>query len=366
MKNIFFHFQQVGGANALLPLINFLNVDYNITISARDLVFCNLTKRGIDAIKLEIKTDTDTLLNHYSPDIVITDSIDLSRTSESIICKNIWKSSQIKNIPCIAYVDCWWAYKERFYLPGETITNLPDIIGVIDSVAQKEMLKCDFDKQHIEILGSPAYEILSLKKITQIEKKRELGYSKDVYIVIFVSQPMEKYFGSESEWGFTEKTVLKELIETLSYIPDNIKKSFLMVVLLHPEDDEHEISAIIKSENTDIKIVLSHSHRSLDYVIAGDLITGMFSILLSEAVILNRLVIPIQLNLKKQDMLITDKIGATVPVRKKQHLSSHFLKAIVNENYRRTLLCQQKKFEVVKDSIFRWKRTINRLTSRNG
>ena len=362
MKKILFHFQQVGGANALLPLIDVLYSDYNITITARDLVYFYLLNRGISVVKLKKQINTDKLLSKYSPDIVITDTIDLSRTSESIICKKIWKSSQKKCIPCIAYVDCWWAYRERFYLPGETYVYLPEVIGVIDSIACKEMIKCNFDKKHIEVLGSPIYEKLTLQKNSQKEKKNELGFSEDDFIIVFVSQPMEKYFGPESEWGFSEKTVLKDLIFTISTISEKIKKNLKIVVLLHPEDDELELSTIIKSANSNLIITLCNSKRSLDYIIAGDLITGMFSILLSEAVILKRLVIPIQLNLKKQDMLITNKVGATIPVRNKEEFLTHFIKAIKKKDYKQRLLSQQNNFVIVKNSTYRWVKIIRKLT----
>ncbi|KPA15172.1 hypothetical protein MHK_004639 [Candidatus Magnetomorum sp. HK-1] len=363
MKKIFFHFQQVGGANAILPLIDILNTNYDITITARSLVYHNLTKRGFNIINLNEKVNTEILLNHFSPDIVITDSIDLSRTSDTIICKKIWDSSKKKGIPCIAYVDCWWAYKERFYFPDETSANLPDLIGVIDSVAQQEMLRCDFDKNIIKILGSPLYEKLSKQKKDQSKEKQKLGFSNDNFLLIFVSQPFEKYFGSESEWGFTEKTVLNDLILTLTNIPESIRHSLTMVLLLHPEDDGDQIANIIKTYNLDFKIKLSKDNNTLNYILAGDLITGMFSILLSEAVILNRPVIPIQLNLKKQDMLITNKIGATTPVRKKDELISHFQEAIVNKNYCLNLLNQQKKFDIVLDACSRWVHLIKQLTS---
>ena len=47
MKHILFYFRQVGGANALMPLIKELEPKYNISIAGGNIVKNNLQQKGI-------------------------------------------------------------------------------------------------------------------------------------------------------------------------------------------------------------------------------------------------------------------------------------------------------------------------------
>jgi hypothetical protein len=300
-----------------------------------------------------------------SPDIVITDTIALYRNCDGIACRDFWTLSLKCGVPSIAYMDCWYAYRQRFFLPDEvTIPVLPDTIGVVDSIAGNEMIRLGFPEDRIKILGSPLYALLREKAgpadgDAKKNGKNHFGIPQDHFVLLFVSQEFEGHFGSVEEWGFTEITVFRDILECLKTLAPGFKNKLILNVLLHPEEEGRELMALSQNQSdVRIKFYKGESHK---HIIASDLVSGMFSILLSEAVILGRPVMSLQPNLKREDMLITNMVGATMPVRTHEQFYTHFLHSVVNPDYRAGILERQKKFVIVTDAIERWSNEIGML-----
>jgi hypothetical protein len=366
VKKILLSFQQVGGANALLPIIDKWTAKYEVIITGRKLVCDNLRRRGIKVHDYEglgwrngnCNKDS-TWFEKISPNLVITDTIDLMRASEGEACRDFWELAQKYAILSIAYVDCWWGYDKRFILPGEvTPPVLPNYIAVIDENAKKDILKSNYPEKMIAVLGSPRFEFISRharkngKGKRKDLKARALSKS-DNFIILFVSQPLEKVFGSSKTYGFTEKTVLTKLLKALSGFPEQLKKKLSLIVLLHPEENGDGLSGMIRGK-TEIDVTFRKEESPLDLILAADLVTGMSSILLAEAVIMGCLVISIQPNLKKEEILITNSIGATLSINDDEQLSNTLFEALVNEKYRDTILNRQNRFKIIADAYSRW------------
>jgi len=369
LKKILFHFQQVGGANALLPLIEHLKSEYDIIITGRKLVLKNLKKRRIrvytySEVGWTEKNDSE-WLKKSSPDIVITDSINLIRTSDGIACRNFWLFSKKFNIPCIAYVDCWWGYQERFILPGEVEASiLPDCIAMIDENAARDMLRNGFISKKVSVTGCPRFEYLYKKassdKRNQFFFKQIKGLQQDKFVILFVSQPVEKAFGNEKKWGFTEKTTLSAILRIIMKFSQKIKNSLSFVILLHPEDEEAKLRKIVKEQSKNINVIF-RKDNSPELLLASDLVIGMFSILLAEAVIMKRPVLSIQINRKREEILITNTIGATLSIDNYDSIFDTLYRSITSIKYRTFLLKKQQKFKIINDSINRWKILIEEL-----
>ena len=323
-KNILFNFQQMGGANALLPLIEHLEKTNNILITGRSLVCDNLAARNIPVKRHgELKSNgfyrisLSKCFNKFKPDILITDTIDLNRAPESIVCRSLWSCAKKESIPSVAYVDCWWGYDKRFLFPGElSPPAMPDGIAVIDEMARTDMINAGYDPIKITALGNPWFETLCKmnKNISDTPAlRKELNLLPDNFIILFVSQPLEKTFNGNKTYGFTEKNTLSALLESLNKLPQATRKAITLVILLHPEEDDSISKSVIIKANIDLDIRIKKNNQH-KLVRASNLVTGMFSMLLAEAVLLQRPVISIQLHLKKEEILITNKIGATKSV----------------------------------------------------
>lgn len=374
MNKILFCFQQVGGVNALLPLIREWEPRHEMVITGRKNVCDYMRRNNIPGIcdyeSLGWESGNDLHKNgewfsRLKPDLVITDTISFSRACDGVACRDFWALAREHGAPSMAYVDCWWAYKQRFMMPNESIIPiLPDTIAVVDDIAKSDMKRLGFPGKKIKILGSPLYSTLRRKAQLQGAEQKKMarlhfGMPQDCFLLLFASQQFEGHFGSSEEWGFTEITVFQDMLVCLQSLAPEFKSRLIFNVLLHPEEEGRELTAISHSvRDFPIKFYRGESHR---HISASDLVTGMFSILLSEAVILRRPVISIQPNLKREDMLITNMVDATVPVRTHEQFYTHFLRSIMDSEYRRQILNRQTKFRVVTDAYRRWNDEIERL-----
>ncbi len=372
MKKVLLYFSQVGGANALLPLLEEWETAYDTIITGRKLVCENLRNRGIEVSTHLDPQGREHAADHYtgwfenlSPDLVITDTIDFMRAPDGIVCRDLWYLAQRFGIPSIAYVDCWWGYDKRFLLPGETSPPiLPDRIAVVDNLAKEDIIKAGYPEQKVAVLGSPRFELLSKLAIANRHRakaalKEAAKLKSDSLILLFVSQPVEKVFGSAEAYGFTEKTTLAVLLKTLAEFPEDVQKRLSLIVLLHPEEDQDNLSrAVLGGGPRDISVEFRKEGNPLPFLLAADLVVGMFSIVLAEATILHVPVVSVQPNLKREEILITNAIGATLSVYDQDQLSHVLLDSLVNKNYRAALLERQDNFEVVADACSRWNRLV--------
>lgn len=374
MKKILISFLQTGGANALLPLLKKWESDYDMVITARELVCKNLRKLGFEVRNYPEASSEATLgsiakkwFEEHAPDLLITDTINLARTPDGKLCRQLWGMAAKYGVPSLAYVDCWWGYKERFQLPEETVPPvLPDKIAVVDDLAKDMMLDLGFLNETLVVLGNPRFEMFlngedGPKRIRENGLRRELGLTPDRFLILFVSQPLEKCGGTEEEWGFTEKTTLQAFLDVLKNFPPEIKKDVALLIVPHPEERRHELETIVENAGPGIKVLYRNLDPSLELIRASDLVLGMNSILLAEAVILKKPVLSIQLYQKREEVLVTNRIGATTVIRDPKQLFENLLKAVTEASYRKSLLEQQEGFRVVSDAISRWGNQVNQM-----
>ena len=371
MKKIFFYFQQAGGAQALMPLIRSLQTFCDVRIIGRKSIHQALSRIGIT---LETFDDLGwdggqtpvppPGFSNFHPDLIITDTIDFTRAEDGISGRYIWQWAKMLSIPSIAYVDCWWGYENRFRLPGEDGFQLiPDTIATIDDLARNDLIAAGFNPGKIVTLGSPWFDELNQlgKTLTDTTALRcELGIPSDRFVLLFVSQPLEKTFGSEQLYGFTERTTLCALLNSLNRLDEAVRSTLTLIILLHPEEDDTIPASVVSTFGKGIHTFIRKNdpHKM---VLASDLVTGMFSILLAEAVILKRPVISIQLNLKREEILITNRISATLSVNSEVDLSHQITEAIHSAEYRDARLRQQDSFETTPEAIMKWKHYIEKI-----
>ena len=375
MKKILFSFQQIGGVNALLPLIEKWRSCYDIIITGRDMVTADLQKRGIAVSTYKelgidpaaISTNSE-WFEKITPDIVITDTIDLKRTPDGIACREFWSLAARYGIPAIAYMDCWWGYNIRFRLAEEsTPLILPGFIAVVDRLAERDIIAAGFPAEKIIVLGSPKFEYLSsLRTENNRDSVRdELGLSRDKFIILFVSQPLEKTFGSSDYYGFTEKTTLSATLSVLGKYPTSVTANLSLIVLLHPEENEDSIREVIEHEAKWLEIEILKLHDPYRLLASADLVIGMSSILLAEAVIMKLPVLSVQLDMKLEEILITNAIGATLSINNYYQLKDVLYKTIMYNDFRANIISQQATFKIIIDTYERWNRFVNTLINRS-
>jgi hypothetical protein len=370
-KTVLMHFSQVGGFNSLKPLIDRWDQDFPLVITGRRQVCEHLQKRGVpvsnyDELGIENPMNSSDWqwFTRIAPGLVITDTINLSRVRDGAECRYFWSAARHFGVPSIAYVDCWWGYDERFLLPGEASPPiLPGCIAVIDEIAKQEMASRGYPEQKLWVSGSPWFQHLSTlaRQYDDIEKKKmktSFGIAGEKFVILFVSQPLEKTFGSEEVWGFTEITTFTALLAAIADLPFHLKEKIAVVILVHPEEDIDRLAPIAVRCKETIDIHFLRDNNPIDAVLMADLVTGMYSILLAEAVILRRPVISIQLNLQREEVLVTNTIGASVSINKQEELFEQLSMAVSSSQHRKQLLEKQEKFKIVTDAQLRWERVL--------
>lgn len=375
MKKILLSFQQVGGLNALLPLIEDLKTGYKVEITGslpirKAFPDCGMSIKKFSDLGWDVHHgDTDvSWMEDLDPHLVITDTINLARASNAIACRHLWAMAKRLGIPCIAYMDSWWGYRERFCFPHERIPPvLPDLIAAVDDLAMDALVDAGLPGHGIRVLGSPRFESLA-RDVARLDRqdsrlRKGMGWGEDRLIVTFVSQPLRRVLGSEDVWGFTEHSTLEAVLNVLGSMEGSEQKRIVLSVILHPEEDGDDLRALVKRQSLLPDVVFSRADEGFDYIVAADVVLGMFSILLTEAVILERPVLSVQLNLKKEDMLVTNMVGATNAVRSEEELKRVLPEILTSRQARHNLLIQQKKFSFVTDSLSRWRLEIDRHSS---
>lgn len=367
MKTIVLCFQQAGGANALLPLLREWQPKYQLTIICRSVVSESFGQQGVDCSTFEqvfghdyTRQDIARWFEALNPDLLITDTINLARVPESWVTNFLWEQAVLHAIPSIAYVDCWWGYGIRFFPePDSKKGVLPNMIVAIDDNARIEMIHEGLPAERINVLGSPRFEEIMQYQSRKSKSKaivQDLGIQDGDFLLTFVSQPLGK--DAVEKWGFNEETVFQAILESIGTYPE--MSSLKLVVILHPEEDEAALRGLSVQYNPGLDIIFYQGKDALDIIVASDLVLGMASILLVEAMLMKKPVLSIQPGLKREDMLVTNRIGATQLITSIAELKS-CLHPLLSEQQRRDELLQcQQIFAVVEDATKRWNAAVER------
>jgi hypothetical protein len=356
----------MGGANALLPFLRAPGFAADLTLIGRRVVCETLGRAGLSVRSFaecgwDRATDTGEEWLKGSPiDLVLTDTLRLERDANAVtICRKLWHAARAAAIPSIAYIDTWWEPDRRFRLGGEDRPAiLPDLIAVIDDMVRDELISDGYPAARVAVLGSPRFQALRSEPppvADPTDTKRR---------VVFVSQPFDR-LGGLGTWGLTQYSVLAALHGALIALPPALRDRLELTIALHPEDDAPAMRTFIRSwEGKAVRlgaVRLVDGAEALQAVRTADLVTGIMSIMLTEAVVIGVPVLSIQIGLTADDRLITNKMGATTPVRSTVELDARLSAALSDVRERQAMLAQQAQFAIVGDAEQRWCRAISDL-----
>ena len=164
-----------------------------------------------------------------------------------------------------------------------------------------------------------------------LKVKKDLRIDRDGYLIIFLSQ---SWFNSikqnpEENNGYNELTVLPQLENALYDL--NIDKMSLLVKI-HPREDLDQTRASLKGKLD--RVFFDKNYDTKHAILTSDLVTGMFSLSLIEAVYLDKNVISLQPGLTKEDRLVTNRSGLSIPVYKTEDIKPTLWKTIYDEDFK--------------------------------
>lgn len=327
-----------GGANTIIPLYKvLLEKGYQVFLYGKDTALKKYEQ--VPLPKNEIHEDLDVFIKRISPNIVITGTSANDKTE-----KNIWKECEKQNIPSFAILDQWLNYGVRFsnyglndiskFYNDKTYAYLPTKIIVMDEFARKEAINDGLPEERLVVCGQPYFEtLIGFKpKLT----REELGFKKNDFIITFASEPISKSYGEDANiLGYTEKSILKNVLDALS----EIDYAYKFVIRPHPKENLEDF------KNTNC--IIENKVQSQELIYHSDLVIGMSSMFLIEAILMNKAVLSVQIGLKIQNPFILDKIGVLKSIIDIYELKKQLREIIVNKNLLKY------NFEVIKNPVDR-------------
>lgn len=307
-----------GGARALAPVIARLLLSGDVDVVAlaylharsvwaeRDIAFSELASDG--------SLDVEAELVRTRPSIVVTatsvNSIDLETQFVAAAAR--------LGIPSVSVLDFWANYRQRFI---DTKGNLvlPDRIAIMDEASRAEMVALGFPPATLKVTGQPALEEIGLEARTISEAEQHstraaAGVPGTGQLVLFVSQPLA---GGPTDWGYSELTVIPDLIAALANIGRKRGERLELLIRPHPKETP---SRWATPDSDTLGVTVSTVGDRLRVAMAADLVVGMTSVLLVEACLLGCVVVSLQPGLRGTDSLPTNRLGASKAIYSKAAL----------------------------------------------
>lgn len=327
-KKILLFSRDPGGANTIFPLVGPLKKKgYVVLLYGKDMALKIYSDHGLSGLNIKDfmsgsdRGEIESWIRRISPDFIITGTSAYDFTE-----KYIWHTAKKLNIPSFAILDSWINYGLRFskytifesarYDKDKQHLFLPDKIMVMDEYAKGEMIKNGFDGSSIAVTGHPYFEeLLQMRLNFQPEDsgrlRNELGINVTDFLITFASEPISITYKEEDGqgfyWGYNEKTILTDILECLKCIAPFYANKITLLIKLHPKEDLTYYADHIDNNGIDkINILFNKETDALKLILSSDLICGMFSMFLTEAVILGKPVISVQTGLRRENPFILD------------------------------------------------------------
>lgn len=200
-----------------------------------------------------------------------------------------------RNVPSLTILDTWFNFASRFSgeTPEDRLAFLPDAIAVIDEACRRTMLAEGFPPELLHITGPGTPYLDSLARYAAapgpaLRAREGLGIGRDEALLLFASQPLSADYApapGHPDWlGYTEKTAFAGLLQALSLLgnPANLR----ILLKLHPREAAGGFDALAASSG--VPVLPGQDLGPREAVAACDIVVGMTTILLVEAVLMGK------------------------------------------------------------------------------
>lgn len=355
MKHILVFARDPGGANVVLPLVSELKKSYEVEVYAKEFALQRMKQELIDCydIELELQENSqEAVLNFVrvkAPDLIITGT-----SLDDYTERFLWEAAKILEIPSFAIVDQWMNLGIRFskydytgeeeYFKNKIHDFLPKKILVMDKIAKNELINEGIEENRIFITGQPHFDTVREKYDLSQEEKID----KDIVNIVFVSEPIVYDYDNGQEekkyWGYNEKTIFEALYQSVIKYVEIEKRKVCLTIRPHPREDAKAWEMVVNSRCSPyIDLVCDTESNSIDLLRKTDLVCGMSSMFLLEAVICEVPVISIQLGLRRESPFILDKIGILKSVLTEEKLYNEIQLVFLG-------LKRETSFEIIKNA----------------
>tara|TARA_Y100001970_G_scaffold275247_1_gene376229 strand:+ start:5695 stop:6765 length:1071 start_codon:yes stop_codon:yes gene_type:complete len=330
MNKFLIFVEDPGAANMIFDFPNlFKNLNSDFQIIANNYAADILHKMNINFVKIENSREIKEFLKGKSFDFFIVGTSE-NRNSLGLEIINIAKA---KNILSIGLIDMSANYQYRFSGNSQNPLKFkPDKLIVTDENTKINFINLGFEKENIFICNHPQEERIKNIKYQFINKgkkilkknKRWLFVSEDIDLLnpkeSFLNKEYSLYGNSGSKWR--TGIVLEEIIESIRKL--NPKPD--LVVRLHPKNKK---SQFLDWSND---ITFDDYIDPLESVWNSDVILGMTSNLLVEAMYLGKPVFSILTRVKEREWMHELRTGRILSVYNRKDLRN-LINNVFIENY---------------------------------
>ncbi|MCI8449492.1 MAG: hypothetical protein HFH30_14140 [Eubacterium sp.] len=321
MGDILFFARDPAGANVILPVYNRLKNKYSTQVFAKDYAWKRLSKElGHKAgnISDEYKNGTYEeillFLQERDIDLVVT-----ATSLDDYTERYLWKAAERLHIKAFAILDQWinlgirfsqYDYKHREqYEKNHSHTFLPYRILAMDELAKKRLIGEGVPEKKIIITGQPHFDTV----LERYESAHE-AYDREYYNIVFVSEPILKDYDSGDMQhlylGYNEITIFTALYRQITRILPEMKKNVRLIIRPHPREEAEKWNACqAEYSSSRIEAVCDRDTDSFSVLKAADLVCGMSSMFLLEAVICEKPIMSIEIGLRQENPFILEAAG---------------------------------------------------------
>ena len=327
-----FVFSDPAGANSTLALIDNIlkcggknNEDFMVFTNSVG-VFPNEYNNLVKIKDFSSKFYSE-ILDKFKPDYIFT------ATSNNNYEHNIRLLSQQKGIRTIAFIDHWTNYFKRFTFNNKTL--FPDEIWVINDIAKKETIEAGLPEDKIFISGNPYYEKIK-KFVPRVGKEsflREHGIPLDKKIIMFISDDLRESFPKDAKGkcilGFDEFTVLSDILNSFCQIHNKGLIDFskyLFLIKIHPRGKINKFDSLIRNRKYNfLNIEVRKKIDPPTITFFSDYVLGMFSNMVTEALLMEKKVLRVQTGQVGEDILKFDEVNCKL-ITKREDLLNDLIK----------------------------------------
>ncbi len=324
-----------GSSRYIASLLPCLKKSASVFLVAEGVGADVLSKDGI-AVDCVIQSDAAAVcdvFNKFTPDVVfVVPQFSLSIEELAI------QEAKKRNIYCIAAIDHWSLYKERFSktdadgnVLGNGLEFIPNKILVNDDIAYQDSISAGIPEKYLSVVGNPVLEFRWQQDINGLSNQlKAVNIQSDKKNILFISEPYSERISVKNKHypGFSEKEVLEDILWAT---PENSQ----LWIKPHPSESIEKFIPLI-SHNNHCDICID---QPIDNLLIGvDTIVGMGSMLLLEAALIRQSVISYRPCDKIE--FIGNRLGLTYKVSNKedlrhvlQHNSNHFHNKLLSHQY---------------------------------
>jgi len=324
-KKIIFFSRDPGAANCVIPVYKKLTNKHYIQtdLFGKDFALNKYSEAGLnskdisqivspltyDSLKEFLKNSGYTML------ITGVESTDITN-------RLLWKAANELGIKSIAIIDQWLNYEMRFTFDElgkykkDSPKIFPTFICTIDEYAKKEMITKGLPEEKIIVTGQPYFETV-IERYAVINKERQKEIRKNLlleeksHIITFVSEPIVESYADPFLFGYTEFTILDQIVRSLNSGVLNDSEQYVLIIRLHPRNNKELVNEFMKNVSLpkNVKVLVEDKLLSQELISISDIIIGMSSMFLIEASLVGKIYSSVQIGLKTEDPFVLSRIG---------------------------------------------------------